>query len=90
MNVEISASASGNLKLIHILFILVYRERIICLMNQPHHFKGCYSSHNLKDKLRYEVYETTFNTFLNGSKLLEVTYRADQEVKFSLGSDTSV
>lgn len=70
MHVEISASASGNLKLIHSLFILVYRKRIIHLMNQPQCFEGCYSSHNLKDQFRYEVYETTFNTFLSGSKLL--------------------
>lgn len=44
MNMEISTSASGNLKLIHILYILVYR--IKC-------FEDCYLSHYVKDKLRY-------------------------------------
>lgn len=70
MHMEIFTTASGNLKLIHILFILVYRKRIIYLMNQPQCFEGCYPSHYLKNKLRYEAYETGFNTLLNGSKLL--------------------
>lgn len=88
MHVEISGSASGNLKLIHIAFIPVSRKMIIHLMNQPQCFEGCYSSHNLKNTLRYEVNKTSFNTFLNGSQL--VTYRAEQEVQFTPGSDTSV
>lgn len=76
VQMEISTSASSILKLIHTLFILVYRKRIIYLMNQPQCFEGCYPSHYLEDKLRYEVYETTFNTPLNGFKLLSVTYRS--------------
>lgn len=69
MHVEVSASASGNLKLIQILFILVYRKRLIHLMSQIRNFKECCPFYNLKDKLRYEVYETKFNIFLTGSKL---------------------
>lgn len=90
MHMEISTSASGNLKLIYIPFILVYRKRIIYFMKQPQCFEGCYSSHYLKDKQRYEVYKTTVNTPLNRSKLLSVTYRSWQEAWFTPDCHASV